>query len=188
MKKNPVYILAGGKSSRFGADKARADYNGTPLLKYVADSYVPVAKSITVVADRSGKYDDMGFRTIEDIHKGLGPLSGLHAATNDLDDGWLMLASCDLAGVRAEWLELIISKAVDNVKAVAFRADIWEPMPALYHTSVRGITEEVIKKQGAIWHVFERVETISLSHPDDWGKAININTPEDFSRFVKKLR
>ncbi len=188
MKKVPVYILSGGKSSRFGTDKARADYNGSPLLKHVADSYAPVADSITVVADREGKYNDLGLRTIEDIHKGLGPLGGLHAAANDLGEGWFMLASCDFAGIRREWLELIISKAVDSIKAVAFRAEIWEPMPALYHTFVRDITEDVIKKKGAIWHVFERVETASLSHPDNWGNAVNINTQKDFSKFANKRK
>lgn len=183
MKKIPIYILSGGKSARFGTDKARAEFNNKTLLNYIADSLKPAAKSITVVADQKGKYDDLDFRTIEDIHKGLGPLSGLHTALEDLDDNWLMLTSCDLVGIKIEWIHFLFSHIQNNIKAVAFRGNIWEPMPALYHSKTKEFVEEIITKKGTLWHLFEKVETVSLPYPVDWTRAVNINTVNDLKKF-----
>ena len=38
MDRVPGYILAGGRSRRFGTDKARAEVGGTPLLRHAAAS------------------------------------------------------------------------------------------------------------------------------------------------------
>ena len=63
----PVYILAGGKSSRLGRDKAMVEIGGEPLLVRVIRSLEPVAASVTVVADRLGKYRNLGIETIADL-------------------------------------------------------------------------------------------------------------------------
>ena len=80
MTRLPIYILAGGRSSRFGSDKARAVLDGEPLIKRVARMAMPIAESTTIVADRTGKYDDLGLRSIADDPPHLGPLGGLAAA------------------------------------------------------------------------------------------------------------
>ena len=66
MEKVPVYILAGGKSSRFGQDKARVQLHGQPLLLHTARMVQAFASSITVVANAVDKYADLGLRTIAD--------------------------------------------------------------------------------------------------------------------------
>ena len=54
MEKVPVYILAGGRSSRFGHDKAMARLAGVPLLSRVGTLAAPFASRITVVAEHAG--------------------------------------------------------------------------------------------------------------------------------------
>jgi molybdopterin-guanine dinucleotide biosynthesis protein A len=187
MGRVPVYILSGGKSSRFGKDKARALYRGIPILLHIARSFEPFAKNITIVADRIGKYDDLGFRTIIDKTKGLGPIGGLQAAVSDLnDDRWLFLSSCDLLGIKPKWLQILLSGRTGRAQAVAFKGKLWEPMPALYHTSAREVVDRVIiKPQNALWQLFEEIETVSMDYPDDWEKSININTKSDLECFAQ---
>ncbi len=55
-----VYILAGGKSRRFGSDKARAEAKGVAVIVRVAEALASIAGTVTVVADRAGRYDDLG--------------------------------------------------------------------------------------------------------------------------------
>src|SRR5437867_170131 len=92
----PLYIAAGGRSSRFGSDKARADVNGIPLILHVARRLEEAVSSLTVVADVEHKFEDLQLRTIADQHPGFGPMAALHAALDDQKhEGWLLLVSCD---------------------------------------------------------------------------------------------
>jgi molybdenum cofactor guanylyltransferase len=140
--KPPLYILAGGSSRRFGSDKARAVYRGLPLVAHVASALAEVTTSVVIVADRAGRYADLGFETIGDHHSGLGPLAGLDRALSDHaerhpEPPWLMLASCDLVDPDPSWVDSLLARR-DGVLAVAFRGPQgWEPLFALYHADLR---------------------------------------------------
>lgn len=180
----PGYILAGGANRRFGSDKARALLRGEPLLHHAARSIACVADPLTVVADRSEKYADLGLRTIADATAGLGPRGGLERALEDRaarGEGWLLLTACDLLGVRAAWLDQLLDARRPGVEVVAFRGPVWQPMPALYHTALRG--RLATWRGGAIWQLIERAPKASLPLPADWSQAAQINTPEDLSRY-----
>lgn len=78
----PVYILAGGRSSRFGSDKARAALHGRPMIVRIAELLRPVAESMIVVAEQSDKYADLGLLTIADAIPGQGPLADWSGRSN----------------------------------------------------------------------------------------------------------
>ena len=185
IEKVPVYILSGGKSLRFGNDKAIALYNERPLILHVAQSVKPIAESITVVADISGKYDHLGLRTIEDNVQGLGPAGGLQSAILDMDgEGWLFLTSCDLLGIKPEWINKLLKVPRDNAQIIAFHAKIWETLFALYHTSVINEINKIISKgNSAIWRIYKHVKSIAVPYPDNWCESRNINTPSDLLNY-----
>ena len=69
-------IIAGGRSRRFGSDKALALLHGKPLIAHVAERLSPQVDAI-VVAGR----DYPNLTTVPDFpHAGLGPLGGLCGA------------------------------------------------------------------------------------------------------------
>lgn len=125
----PAYILAGGRSTRFGSDKARAPLDGVPLLARVADTLRTVTAEPIVVADAPDKYADMGLPTIADCYPARGPLGGLHAALADLvarsgaglsetardAAAALVLVSCDFVVLRAAWLEALGAALEDQI-------------------------------------------------------------------------
>lgn len=75
-----AYVLAGGKSRRFGSDKARAVVHHQPFLLHVARQLAPLCESVWVVAQRAGQYEDLGLATLGDLAPGSGPLAGLQTA------------------------------------------------------------------------------------------------------------
>ena len=187
MHKVPVYILAGGSSSRFGRDKAREAVNGEPLLVHVARSLEPAAARVVVIADRPGKYSDLGFETIADRRPGLGPLGGLQAALSDCGEGWLLCASCDRVGIRPEWLETLFAGRKNGATAVVFRDRIWQPMPALYHTALAPAVDEAIGAgRLSPWVLLEQTGTVALQTPPDWEASLDINVPEELSKLTSK--
>lgn len=181
LRRVPVYILAGGRSSRFGSDKARAVVQGSPLLQHAVQAAAPVASRITVVASGDGQYDDLGQRTVGDLQPHLGPMGGLIAALEDLDPpgSWLLLLPCDLLGLQPRWLELLLEGA-HGPPAAAFRGTRWEPLPAIYHHDILPAARRCLAAgQRALWRLLETAGARSLELPTDWQTARRITRPRD---------
>lgn len=188
--KIPVYILAGGKNSRFGSDKARALLRGEPLLIHVARVIQPYTSRLTVVAEKPDKYRDLDLRTIADRVPGIGPLGGLHRAIQDLEDSeWMLLTSCDLLGVRAAWINSLLSYRDWNGGVIAFRGERWEPLLALYHGRLKRLIESAVKSaKPALWRFIEQAKPLSVPLPEDWHDAAQINTVEALETYSKSIR
>ena len=184
MKRLPVYILAGGRSRRFGSDKARAVLDGQALLARVATMLEPVATSITVVADRAGKHEDLGFRTIADRKPGLGPLAGLEASLHDLSmsNGWLLLCCCDALVIRRAWLDQLLSAPKDKYDAVAFRGEYGQPMPALYAATARPVVSALLSGGNrSMQRLLDQLACKSQPLPPDWPDIWQANRRHDLN-------
>lgn len=183
----PVYILAGGRSSRFGSDKARATIGSRPLISIVAKELAPAASAITVVADRPGRYADLGLRTIGDLVPGQGPLGGLCTAIEDMaGGGWLALVACDWVGLRARWLETLYREVNDGSHCIHFRHQRSEPLLALYHTSVLPRAyARLAAGQRSMHGLLEAITCTELDPPEDFAGARNINNREDLRAFLE---
>ena len=48
-----AYVLAGGKSSRMGADKGLILLNDKPMIQYVIEQLKPLCKNIFIVTNNS---------------------------------------------------------------------------------------------------------------------------------------
>lgn len=187
MKRVPLYILGGGRNSRFGSDKARAEVAGVPLVRRIAAALSPVALGVTVVAERADKYADLGLRTIADHQPGLGPMGGLATALADLSaqgGDWLLLTSCDLLEAKPAWAGLLLDRAQLPARAVAFRGERWEPLFALYHASA-GTTVDAHLEDGvrAMWRLLETLQAVAVPRPDDWPLVVQANTPDELDRY-----
>lgn len=181
MTRQPVYILAGGRSSRFGSDKARAPVAGEPMIVRVAQMAAPVAESITVVADRTGKYDDLGLVTIRDDTPHLGPLGGLATALRHRGDGWLLLLSCDLLAFAPSWVESLWAAKQDGAMAIAFFHERWEPLLALYHTDALGrVQSRLIQDDRSMQGLLNDLgkHSVAVRPPVDWPQRLQANRPD----------
>lgn len=92
-------ILAGGASSRFGSDKALADYQGRPLIAHVAQALRGQCDALVVCGRTWGDLPELA----DHPAPVLGPMGGLcaalvHAAANGFAE--VLAAPCDLLGVE----------------------------------------------------------------------------------------
>jgi len=184
----PVYILAGGQSSRFDGDKARALIGGVPMICRIANALEPVAQHITAAATSADAYQDLGLTTIGDLQPGLGPLGGLDTALSDraarYGGGWLLLASCDLAEPNADWARLMMGQIRPGAKVVAFKGERWEPLFALYHSSLRpAVRRQLDLGKGALWRLIEQSHPVELALPQGTTRIDQINTRADHDQF-----
>jgi molybdopterin-guanine dinucleotide biosynthesis protein A len=178
----PLYILAGGSSSRFGSDKARAELNGIPLLVRAARGLAPVVRPATVVASAADAYLDLGLRTIGDIEPGRGPLGGLVTALADTD-GPVFLAACDLRDPRPDWAEAIVA----THSTVAFKGPRgWEPLFARYEQSALAAARGLLDAgEGSLRALLDAVGT-PLPPPVDWPEPSSFNSPDDLDDWGRR--
>lgn len=176
---NTVYILAGGRSRRFGRDKARAEVKGVPMLARQAVWFGDRGWSVVAVGQRAGQYDDLGVVTIGDERPDGGPVEGLRTALRHCREGWLLLTSCDLLEVRESWLESLESARAgsgDDTGAVVFRGERWQPFPGMYHT--RLLDAQADWHGGSFQRLLDRAEVYAVDAPEAPGIR-QANTPEE---------
>ncbi len=124
-------MLAGGKSRRFGRDKARFVWKGKSLLEWVMDS-LRAASERFVVAGRD--YGDLGYPVYPDLIPGGDSLSGIHSALSHARHDWVAVAACDLPNLRPEYWSYLLERTPGRRAVVATGPSGWiEPLAALYH-------------------------------------------------------
>src|SRR5579872_4815856 len=94
-------VLAGGRSSRFGSDKAAALIDGRPMLEWVIDALAPQVDDVIICGRASPGRISVAYRPRPD----LGPLGGLnaalhHAAANGFDA--VLSVPCDTPRLPAD--------------------------------------------------------------------------------------
>jgi molybdopterin-guanine dinucleotide biosynthesis protein A len=104
-----AFILAGGKSTRMGADKAFVELNGRTLLDRAIELAGGVADTVRLVGLRSrfAVYGD----TVEDVFPERGPLGGIHAALTATTTELNLILAVDMPFVPADFLRYIVAEA-----------------------------------------------------------------------------
>ncbi len=187
-----AYILAGGRSSRFGSDKARALISGRPLIARLATDLRGCGREAVAVAGEAGAYDDLGVPTIADSRPGLGPLAGVESALRDGTERGLervVIVTCDMVMVRHGWLAAL-EFALGRCDAAHFADDRrWMPFPAVVRTATCASVTAFLDKGGrAVKEWLREVSTACVSFPPDWPEPAQINTRRDLEAAERVLR
>ena len=131
-------VLAGGRSTRFGSDKAVAELDGERLLDRAVGVLREVCDEVVVVSSHLG-HDCGGWTRVPDRRPGLGPLAGIEAALDraarDGAAGVVVLA-CDLPGVEAADVRRLLDELGDTDAVAPERNGPpgFEPLCAVYRT------------------------------------------------------
>lgn len=126
-------VLAGGKSSRMGRDKALIEVDGITLLDRAIDRLRPYTREVIVIADPL-KYAPAHARVLPDDRPGLGPLGGIATTLRHARYVRLLVLACDLPNINDRLLIQLKNGLVGSVDAVVPRhPDGIEPLAAAYH-------------------------------------------------------
>jgi molybdenum cofactor guanylyltransferase len=189
------FILAGGKSSRMGHDKARLRLGGETFVARIAHSLGTITQHVSVV---SAHADSQEFRlpVVLDSYEQCGPLGGLHAALGACRAAWAAVVSCDLPFVSGElWARLATYAAGDIDAVVPLQTDgRVQPLCALYARASCLAQVEALLRVGEfrprllLPHVRARLlapdELADLTNAERL--LMNINTPDDYRQALMK--
>lgn len=102
-------VLAGGKSSRMGQDKALLPLvaDGPALIAIVLGILRDVAEDVFVVANDEERYACFGVRVVPDREPGLGALGGIYTALREASARHCLVVACDMPFLNRDLLRLM---------------------------------------------------------------------------------
>jgi molybdopterin-guanine dinucleotide biosynthesis protein A len=138
-------ILAGGKSSRLGRDKALVDSAGKPLIQRVADRLRAVVDDVIVVTDRPAHFRFLGLQMTSDKYHNVGTLAGLHAGLAAMRSAYGLVVGCDMPLLNADLLRHIVSLRDGYDVVMPQLGEYYEPLHALYSVRCLPCIERAIE-------------------------------------------
>lgn len=139
------YILAGGKSSRMGTDKALLSVQEEPMLKRMIRLLEPFCQSIAISGNNPG-YSDFNIEMVADIYTGCGPISGIISSLKHSSTEWNLLVSVDVPFMNETFIAHLISH-IGNYDCIIPRHDGGiEPLMGLYNKKIMPVVEEMINQ------------------------------------------
>jgi molybdenum cofactor guanylyltransferase len=185
-----AFVLAGGKSSRMGRDKASLSLNGQTLLQHALSTLREISGDVSILGSRR-IYADQGAPVIEDIIPECGPLGGIHAALTHTRADFSLIIAVDTPFLSASFLRFLVTRAVESNATVTTPeiAGYTQPLCAVYSREFLSIAEQaLLAGKYKIVPLFPPDRTLTISENEMARFAFmpemfdNLNTPEDLER------
>jgi molybdopterin-guanine dinucleotide biosynthesis protein A len=198
-----AYILIGGRSSRFGSDKAFAELGGKTLAQraFATTREALPTSRVTFVARNDAQFAIEAIRLnapfIFDLIEGRGPLGGLHSALADARSPWILVMACDYPFVTPQLVKMLSEVISDEYGAVVpvQNDGRMQPLCAFYNVAkTKQLINEIIDRPRVPPPMHEIVDELSprlvsyseYSHlPAAEAMFLNVNFTSDLTDALK---
>lgn len=180
-------LLAGGKSSRMGRDKATLPFRGTALLEWQVQKLRGLGIEDIMLSGPGREAE--GTRAVPDEFPGRGPLGGLHACMKAARNPDCLVLSVDVPLVPPQALAELIRVHRESGAAVTLlrHGDKWEPLMGVYRSELYRAAEPLLQgRNTAVRRLLDETGFRLVDWTGDEALFLNCNTPEDYAR-LKQL-
>lgn len=169
-----------------GRNKALLNWQGQPLFTFMASNLMQAGAEIALVSGGSELPECKPYPTVPDIIPGKGPISGLHAAISEIDDGCrLLVVPVDMPLLSSDLL-CQLQEFSKKQSTLVFFEDF--PLPVCFHVNpllrkhLQAAIESSNHKDYSLWRLIRKLEgqTVKLSGLDQISQFRNTNTPEEW--------
>jgi molybdenum cofactor guanylyltransferase len=183
-------VLAGGRSTRMGRDKAALVHpDGRPLARRTADLLLMVCERVLVSLRHDQELPPLitespRLRIARDPEGGSeGPLAGMLAAMSLFPESDWLVAACDLPRLDGETLIHLAASRQPADAFLAYRSEfdgLPEPLCAFYASAARAILEQALADGRRCPRKLLIQNHCRLLEPLVPGALDNANTPQDW--------
>ena len=180
-------ILAGGKSSRMGQDKASMILGGKTVIQHVIDNLFFVFKEIFISGNHNNYPISKGI--IKDVTTQKGPIGGIRSALEFCQED-IFVCSCDMPFVSSDLIKNILQKKIENrINVVRFGEKLY-PVLGIYPFSILTDLKKTIESGNLRMTSFlEQQNAHYIDFEDSFEhQLLNINTPENFKTAEKIIK
>lgn len=189
MKDISVLILAGGKSSRMGQDKALLKVYGQPLLLNIYQTAKQISNQVFIVTSFPNKYQPIlpkNAQFIVEPSPPQGPLIAFSYALSFVETEWTLLLACDLIYLKTEdikswlnYLDSISDSLNDKIALLSPHKKGWECLCGFYHNRCYHSLSNSINKGNTSFQGWLKGENIEPLLVENTKVFFNCNRPED---------
>jgi molybdopterin-guanine dinucleotide biosynthesis protein A len=185
-------ILAGGKSSRYGRNKALVEVDGIRLIERVIRVLEPLFEHLIIITNTPQDYAYLKLPMVEDLIKGLGPLGGVFTGLQTMSEDAGLFVACDMPFLSGELIHHMVD-VLEDFDAVVPKVD-WkiEALHAIYTKRCIPAIEKLIdNKEYQVIRFFETIRVRYLNREEilnidpEMRSFFNINTPEELLNTTK---
>ena len=184
-------ILAGGRSSRMGRDKAFLPWGGTTLIELVLSILSPLVDEAIIVVKDARPFRHLKVQVVEDqdgdAHALGGVATGLAAASTQC----CFVCACDMPFLNPDLIRFLCDEAQGYDWVLPRTEEGAQPLHAVYQTRLLPILRDQIQNQE--WSFTSLVPKVRVKIVEgevlrrfDPGALsfVNLNTPEDVVKYT----
>lgn len=181
-------VLAGGRSTRMGVDKALLRVGGRTLAARALAVLATVCDEVLVASGDGRRLDDLAVAQVADALPEAGPLGGIVAGLEAAHHELVAVVAVDLPYANAALLELLAGRWSGEPAVVARADGRLQPLHAVYTRAAAPLLRaRLVEGQRSITRALHAlrarvVEPVEWAPADPAGRfALNVNRPEDLA-------
>ena len=138
-------ILAGGKSSRYGHNKALVEFEGMRLIDRTATIMRAIFDHVILVTNTPHEYAYLGLPMFRDLIPGLGPLGGVYTGLEMTTNETGFFVACDMPFLNPGLILHMVELRGSYDAVVPRIGRLLEPLHALYSRSCLPAIKDLIR-------------------------------------------
>jgi molybdopterin-guanine dinucleotide biosynthesis protein A len=191
MKKDMTgIILAGGKNSRMGTNKAFLKIDGIRLIDNILAVYQKIFSEIIIVTNDPLSYTEFSETLIiTDIYKEKGALGGIYTGLFYATYDYSFVAACDMPFLNEDFIIYLTGQVGKHDIIVPELSEGFQPLHAIYSRNCLSHIKKLLSADKLkIAGFYKEVRLLSIPEEkikpfDKDGRLfLNINTQEDLKR------
>lgn len=184
-------ILAGGKSSRMGVNKALLEINGKTVIETICDELDSIVNNIIIVTNSFEDYQFLGRKMVKDEWREMGPLAGIHAGLSASETKLNLIVACDMPFISAELGNILLEQLLAYDAVVPEISGQLHPLFAAYQKDVKKEIENALEQnklriRGIFQHLHVKMlnetELKNLDYNIDEADIFNMNHPNEYEQ------
>lgn len=186
-ERTSAIILAGGKSTRMGTDKAMLKIKGQTTVERLRDKLSPLFDEVIVSTAGTNIVNISSVKLVADIFPDKGPISGIYSCLKESSSNVNFVVGCDIPDINIALINKLLSFSGNyDIAVPSLQTERTEPLYAVYSKNIVPEIEKLIEKNRLrVAELFNICKTkIVKTSEKKWYN--NLNTMRDYKTYINR--
>lgn len=183
-------ILAGGKNSRIGMNKAFLKIKEKAVIEIMLTVFYDLFKEVIMVTNCFKEYQHLGVKLVKDIIPDKNSLGGLYSGLVHSACDYSFVAACDMPFINRNLISYMMHARYGYDAVIPEYNGKLQPLCAVYSKQCikpmeKALSRNNLKILDIVRHIpVKRITETEINNYDSYGYSfVNINTFQEYTRY-----